>query len=292
MRTIQKDEATPSIDSSTIPLQRIPKITTPPTPFLVILLIIASFLLGMLTTKVQYLEREAKRNNQNAVAGTQTQQATPDTGTLQPTIDLQTIKDLFKKDVIKFGDENKKVLFVEVADPSCPYCHAAAGKNPELSRQMGARFTLVTDGGTYQAPVIQMKKLVDEGKASFVYIYQNGHGNGELAMKALYCAYDIGKFWEVHDKLMTNDGYNLINNQVQNSKTNAGILTDFIADVVDAGTIKSCIESGKYDNRLAADMQVAQSLGVSGTPGFFVNTTSFSGAYSWTDMKSIVDAAL
>jgi protein-disulfide isomerase len=39
-------------------------------------------------------------------------------------------------------------------------------------------------------------------------------------------------------------------------------------------------------------MALGQSLGVSGTPGFFVNDTNFAGAYSFTDMESIVTSAL
>ncbi len=261
---------------------------SPYIPLLIILLIIAAYFLGVQTTKIQYLEKGVSKTT-NARA--------PTTPPQQPqakavSTDLNTIKDLFKKNLIKFGDNNKKVLFVEVADPSCPYCHAAAGKNPELNRQMGDKFILSTDGGTYVSPVQEMKKLVDEGIAGFVYIYQNGHGNGEMAMKALYCAYDQKKFWEAHDKLMTNAGYNLINTEVKNDKTKAGQLVDFLADVTNSGSLQSCLASGKYDNRLTSDMQLARSMGVNGTPGFYINAANFAGAYSWTDMKSVADAAL
>jgi protein-disulfide isomerase len=69
-------------------------------------------------------------------------------------------------------------------------------------------------------------------------------------------------------------------------------MADFLKGVIDPAFIKSCIESGKYDGRIASDSQVAASLGVNGTPGFFVNTTRYAGAYSWTDMKSVADEAL
>ena len=262
------------------------------TPILVILLIVAAYLIGVQTTKIQYLEFEKKNatNTEKQPNAQQDQQqaAKPK----ENNITINNIKDLFKKPVIKFGDSDKKVLFVEVADPSCPYCHAAAGKNPELSSQMGERFKLSTDGGTYVSPVIEMRKLVDAGKAGFVYIYQNGHGNGELATKALYCAYDQNKFWEAHDKLMTNEGYNLINNEFKNDISQAGKVADYLSDVTDSEKIKSCLESGKYDDRLNADMQLARDLGASGTPGFFVNATNFAGAYGWDDMKSVVEKAL
>ena len=115
-----------------------------------------------------------------------------------------------------------------------------------------------------------------------VWLYTPGHGNGEMGTKALYCAFDAGKFWEAHDKLMTNKGYELLNNTIKNDKTKSQELVDFLG----MQNLKDCLDSGKYDSRLAEDTQLASSLGVSGTPGFFVNETKFSGAYSWTDMKS------
>lgn len=199
-----------------------------------------------------------------------------------PKVDIKTIKDLWEKNVIKFGDAKKNNLLVEVADPSCPYCHVAAGLNPELSGQIGPQFKLVADGGTYVAPVPEMKKLVDSGKAAFVWIYTPGHGNGEMGTKALYCAFDAGKFWEAHDRLMTNKGYELLNNTIKNDKTKSQELVDFLG----MQNLKDCLDSGKYDSRLAEDIKLASSLGVSGTPGFFVNETNFAGAYSWNDMKS------
>jgi hypothetical protein len=37
-------------------------------------------------------------------------------GATQPNVTLDTIKGLFSKDLIKIGDANRKVLFVEIAD--------------------------------------------------------------------------------------------------------------------------------------------------------------------------------
>ncbi len=205
-----------------------------------------------------------------------------------PTVTLDTIKSLFNDKNLVFGDKNSKNLLVEVADPSCPYCHVAAGEDPQLNKQIGPQFILVADGGTYIAPVPEMKKLVDSGKAAFVYIYTPGHGNGEMGTKALYCANEQGKFWQVHDKLMSNAGYNLMNNDIKNDKTKSQQLVDFLAGTADTNVLKSCLDSGKYDAKLQEDIQTATKLGVSGTPGFFINTTNFAGAYSWKDMVSAV----
>ena len=196
-----------------------------------------------------------------------------------------------------FGNKNSKNLIVEVADPSCPYCHIAGGHNPELNKQAGSQFLLESDGGSYIPPVPKIKELVDSGKAAFVWIYTPGHGNGEMGTKALYCANEKGKFWQVHDLLMNSKGYELLNGAdikgapttgpiVKNDKTKSGELASFLAGVLNPSEMKKCLDSGKYDSKLAQDTSVASALGVHGTPGFFVNTTNFSGAYSWKDMAS------
>lgn len=210
----------------------------------------------------------------------------------QPKATLVQVKDAFNKSLIKFGDSNKKLTIIEVADPSCPFCHIAAGKNPELNKQVGARFTLVSDGGSYVAPVPEIQKLVSEGKAAFAWIYTPGHGAGEMGTKAMYCAFEKGKFWEVHDLLMNSKGYDLLNNQVKNDKTKSGDIASFLQPVFDSVAMKQCLDSGKYDKRLQDDVSLAQSLGISGTPGFYLNDTSFSGAYSYKDMESVVKTAL
>ena len=279
-------------------------------PILLIASIALAFFVGVLWQKVSNIES-------GSASGTKTQGDTA-TGTQQvatSNVSLEQIKKLFEKDLIKFGDENRKVLFVEVMDPSCPYCHVASGKNPELNVEVDEsykqqwennnsgknaneykdewqRFTLASSGGQYLSPVDEMKKLVESGDASLIYLYQNGHNAGEMAQKALYCAYDMGKFWEVHDLLMSNKGYDMINTTVKNDKGKTQELVDFLKSAIDSGKLKDCLDSGKYDKRLSGDMQIAQSLGIGGTPGFFINEVSFAGAYSWNDMKPVVEQFL
>jgi len=256
-------------------------------PLMAVLIVVMSFALGAMWSKNKYLESGV------ATGGTRAADAQAgDVAEPEPKVQVSKdkIKEVFSKNVIKFGDANKQILFIEAADPSCPYCHVASGLNPELSAQMdpSGRFTPTSAGGAYVSPVLEMKKLVDSGKAAFAWVYTNGHGNGEVATKLLYCAHEQGKFWEVHDKMMTNEGYGIINNQVKNDKTKAGILIDLVKGSANAAQLKSCLDSGKYDKRLAEDSQIAAGLGMRGTPNFFVNETNFTGAYSWSDMESAV----
>lgn len=256
-------------------------------PILVVLLVVAAFAIGML-----WQQNKTLKTTTTGTTGT-----TPAAGTQQGApkaaeVSLDQIKGLFSKDLMKFGDANRKALFVAVEDPSCPYCSIASGHNSELNKSAGAQFLLVADGGSYVPPIIEMKKLLDQNKASFVYLYTPGHGNGEMGTKALYCAYEKNKFWPVHDLLMTSAGYDLLNNTVKNDKTKSQVIADFLKSAINPAELKACIDSGKYDARLSSDTQLATTLGVQGTPGFFVNATRFDGAYSYTQMESAVSTAL
>src|SRR3989344_724960 len=91
---------------------------------------------------------------------------------------------------------------------------------------------------------------------------------------------------------MTSEGYSLLNDSVKNDKTKSEEVAQFLKDEFNPQDMKSCLDSGKYDARLGEDITLARSIGVSGTPGFFVNATAFAGAYSWKDMESAVNAAL
>lgn len=249
---------------------------------LIALLIVVSFFAGYLFFKVKSMESVKT----TATAPVQQQ---------QPPAPVQVTKDQIKKlfgnDYIHFGDASKKILFVEITDPSCPYCHIAGGENNELSKSTG-NFAYVSDGGTYTPPVTEIRKLVDDGKASLAILYGNGHGNGRLGTQALYCAQDKGKFWEVHDLLMSNDGYNLLNNTVQNNKEKIPDLVNFLSSAVDSNYLSGCLTSGKMEAKLTRDEKVDTELGFQGTPHFFVNTTAVNGAQDWKAFEPIVKPLL
>lgn len=250
---------------------------------MVIMLVVGSYFLGVYKTKTEYLEKGVTA----AAPGTQ-QAATP-----QP-IDMGKIDALFAdKDNIVLGNRDAKLKFVEFSDTSCPFCHVAAGKNPTLAVQINPRFATVDAGGSYVPPVPEIKKLVDAGKASLLWLYTPGHGNGELGTLALYCANEQGKFWEAHDLLMDKDGYELLNTTVKNDRTKTGQVATFLKGVLDSGKLKSCMDGKKYESRVTGDPQIASSFGYGATPTFFINDKVVEGASSWTDgFKSIVDSLL
>lgn len=268
-------------------------------------LIPISILIGalMIAASILFSFKGVTKNSVSSNSSSSSVLSSDSTGS-QATVNITTdmVKNLFVDGMMKFNDTSKKVLFVEFSDPSCPYCHVAGGMDPELNKQVGTQFVLKADGGTYVAPVPEIKKLVDSGDAGFVYVYTMGHGSGEIAATALYCAYANNKFWEVHDKLMSNAGYTFMNNSdnsgiqysgtKQATDTDLTRMADFLKDVFDYNTMNTCLLSRKYVPNIARDNGIASTFGISGTPGFVVNTTFYGGAYSFTDMQSVVNAAL
>jgi hypothetical protein len=70
----------------------------------------------------------------------------------------------------------------------------------------------------------------------------------------------INKFWEVHDLLMSTAGYSMINDTVKNDMTKAATLAEFTSSAMDKSTMQSCLESGKYNDKLSRDQATASSL--------------------------------
>jgi protein-disulfide isomerase len=52
------------------------------------------------------------------------------------------------------------------------------------------------------------------------------------------------------------------------------------------------VKSEEVANRIDADMKQAGSVGVSGTPAFFINGRFLSGAQPYADFKRYIDSAL
>lgn len=214
--------------------------------------------------------------------------STPETTEQKTTVDKKTVATFINNaDRIVLGNKDAKNVIIEISDPSCPYCHFAAGLNNDLVSQSGLKqFQTVANGGNYIAPVPEIKKLVESGDAVLVYTFGNGHGNGELAMQALYCANDQGAFWNVHDKLMTGAGYTLINDTIKNDPKQSSVLTKFLADVSDATAMQSCLDSQKHTANVKRDISENSQLNFAGTPHFVVNGKIFRGAVDFTTIKT------
>jgi len=182
------------------------------------------------------------------------------------------------KDDVVLGDAKAPVTIFLYSDPSCPFCAAADGGNKEVMDYLKSGMP------TWTPPIPGIvENYVNTGKARLVYRYYPGHGTGEEAMNILYCANEQGKFWEL-GKAIADD---------QSVVTDAAKVKKLASSVgVDIAEIDSCLQSGKYDGKLAADAQLGTKAGVNGTPAFFINKVLVSGAQSFSELKKTIDAVL
>lgn len=248
------------------------------TPLLFLLLLVAAFLTGRYRAQIEYLKggaapvapsggEGAKTLGQQAQGGTEGQVAVP---TLAPAslIAEEDWKTLLQKPAAVRGEEGARVTIVEFTDYQCPYCARHFSETqPQLEEQY-----IKTGKARY---------LVRDFPLPF-------HPNALPAAEAARCAGDQGKYWEMHDLLFKN--------QVEwSSSTDAkGQFVSYAGTVsgLEKGVFSSCLQSGKYTETVKADVAMAQRLGATGTPSFFVNRQLVVGAVPFTNFQQILEAAL
>ncbi len=108
------------------------------------------------------------------------------------------------------------------------------------------------------------------------------HKDAPLAHAASVAAAKQGRFWEYHDKLFANQK-SLKIEALRNYAQEIGLdVSQFEKDLLDLATRK-VIDSDKSE---------ASSLGVTGTPGFFVNGRFLSGAKPFAEFAKLINAEL
>jgi len=231
-------------------------------PALVVLLIIAAFFIGSLTTKVSMLQggTGTTGNAKEQGAAAAPTQGAPAQADPNKKYDVTTGSYPVQ------GDKNAKISIVEFSDFQCPFCEKY--------------FTDVE-------PQI-VKDYVDTGKATFAFRNYAFLGNESTwAAEAASCANDQGKFWDFHDYLYTHQGGE---NSGAFSKAN---LEKFAADLgYNTDQFNSCLDSDKYAKLVADDLAAGQKVSVSGTPTTFVNGKILVGAVPYTDLKKLIDQEL
>lgn len=249
----------------------LPQNTSKLVPVLVILIIVASFLLGSMYTKIKMLESGtvagAKTVNNGAAPNNNPPGANPPA---QPPPEAPVDVDLGDAPVL--GNKNAKVALVEYTDYQCPFC-----------------------GQFFTNALPQIKKdYVDTGKIKLVvkdFPLTAIHPFAQKASEAANCANDQGKFWEIHDTLFKNQQALTIDD-----------LKKYAGDLgLNSGTFASCLDSGKFADKVKNSVTEGEKVGVRGTPASFVGrlsgniakqATSISGAQPFEAFKTAIDAAL
>jgi protein-disulfide isomerase len=108
------------------------------------------------------------------------------------------------------------------------------------------------------------------------------HPEARPAAEAALCAHDQGKFWDFHDRIFQNQG-----------SLSAATYKQIAADLnLDASAFGQCLDSGKHRESIQADVKEGESMGVTGTPAFFINGRFLSGAQPFEAFKAIIDDEL
>jgi protein-disulfide isomerase len=157
------------------------------------------------------------------------------------------------------GPANAPVTIVEFSDFQCPYCSRV--------------------GPTLQKVLEDYPKDV---RVVYKHYPLSFHKQALPAAKASAAAGRQGKFWEMHDLLFQNQ-----------RELNEAAFKGYAQELgLDVSQFEKDYASPAVAQEVEADMTLARSLGVTGTPGFFVNGRFLSGAQPYSAFKTKIDAEL
>jgi protein-disulfide isomerase len=157
------------------------------------------------------------------------------------------------------GPDKAPVTLVECTDYQCPYC----GR--------------VRD--TIQQVMTEYKGKVRYGLRDFPLSF---HKDAPKAHEAAHCAGDQKKYWEYNKELFSHQRELKIDELKKYAKTIKLKQSEF----------DSCLDSGKYSERVRKSIQACAAAGVSGTPAFFINGRMISGARPFESFKEVIDDEL
>lgn len=127
-----------------------------------------------------------------------------------------------------------------------------------------------------------LEKYPDDVRLVYKHFPLPIHANSRKAAEAAECAADQGNFWEYHDKLFENQ-----------ETLYVPMLKDYAKQTgLNTTQFNACLDSGAMSNRVEQDKKEGESLGVRGTPTFFVNGKLISGAQPFSVFDDAVSKAL
>ncbi len=157
------------------------------------------------------------------------------------------------------GKADAPITLVEFSDFECPYCRRAQETLKAVEKAYGDKVRFVFRH--YPLPF---------------------HEQAPKASEAAQCAADQGKFWPFHDALFA-EGALLAPVELKKLAGKLGL---------NQATFDGCLDSGHHADRVAKDSAEGKSLGISGTPTFFVNGIRLVGAVPLDKFKKAIDAEL
>jgi protein-disulfide isomerase len=249
-------------------------------PILMVASIGLAFAVGVLWNKVSSMESGGTKTAAGTSAGTgatgaaQAPQAAgdalPNTVGKLSEAQAEKIPTLRESDHVR-GNRNADVILIEYSDLECPFCkqfHATA------------------------------KQVVSDynGKVAWVwrhYPIAQLHSKAAKEAEATECANELGgndAFWKLADKIYevspTNNGLDLTT------------LPKLASDVgLNQAQFKECLDSGKYEEKIAEAVAEAIAIGAQGTPANFVVNKKgeiwiIPGALPLANVKAVIDEAM
>ena len=156
----------------------------------------------------------------------------------------------------QIGAKEPKITLIEFSDFQCPYCSRAKGTVDEL-----------------------LKTYKDDLQVAFRNYPLPFHNNAMPAAIAAQAAAEQGKFWQMYDKLFANQ-----------QALSPADFEKYAAEIgLDMAKFKAAVADAKTKAAVEADMKLGNNFGVGGTPAFFINGHSFSGAYPIESFKMAID---
>ena len=157
------------------------------------------------------------------------------------------------------GPEQAKVTVIEISDFECPFC---------------------SRGGKTVKEVMAAYK--DDVRVVFLNLPLSFHNNARPAAAAALAANRQGKFWQMHDKLFANQR-GLTSDNFRKWAGEIGLnLKQFDKDLADPALAV----------QVSQDIAIANGLGITGTPAFFINGKKLSGAQPLAKFKELIDAQI
>jgi protein-disulfide isomerase len=173
-------------------------------------------------------------------------------------------------------------------------------KGSPVLGESSAPITII-EFGDYQCPFCQKwnqntKPLIDRdyistGKVKLIYVDFPIVGPDSInAHAGSYCADEQGLYWQYHDFLYKNQGHE---NSGWVSMNN---LKNIVSGMegIDVNLFSNCIDSGKYNDRVKENKNIAVKNGAKSTPSFIVigpngHGVAISGAQPYSVFKQTID---
>lgn len=170
------------------------------------------------------------------------------------------------------GLESAPVTIIEFGDYQCPFCQKW-NQNTK--------------------PLVE-KNYIETGKVKLIYVDFPIVGQDSIKAHAgSYCAAEQGLYWQYHDFLYANQGHE------NGGWASANNLKNLVSGIsgLDTDSFSKCIDSGKYEDRVKENKNIASKSGASSTPSFIVigpdgHGTPISGAQPYSVFQKTIDEML